>query len=560
MAAYSDDDLYKSLLELGVIDKDKLIAASEQARKDHKPLEDVLLDTDLLSDENLAQTISDLIKIPFIRLREVAIAPDVLKIIPQVVAKKQQIITFAFDEQGLKLAMADPTSQTILDFVAKKTGNKVTPYFATKRDIDNALLLYREDLQKSFDELLKEKVNQAAASSSDKEAPISEIVDLLINYAFGNRASDIHIEPEKDRSLVRFRIDGILHDVLEIPRDLHDQIVSRVKVASKLKTDEHLSAQDGKMQLQLPEEELDIRVSIVPTTKGEKVVMRLLSSTSRQFALSDLGMREGDLNRVKDGFNKPYGMVLSTGPTGSGKTTTIYAIVKIINTRDVNIATIEDPVEYEIEGVNQIQVNSKTNLTFASGLRSILRQDPNAIFVGEIRDNETADIAVNSATTGHLVLSTLHTNDAATTLPRLLDMGVEPYLVASTVNVIIGQRLVRKICEKCRFSVELDLEELGKNVTPTLLKKQFGEQKQVRVYKGKGCPVCHQSGYDGRVGIFEVLVMSPEVKELITSKATSDTIREKAVALGMTTMLEDGLEKVQQGITTIDEVLRATKE
>src|SRR3989344_330886 len=560
MAAYSDDDLYKSLLEFGVIDKDKLIAASEQARKDHKPLEDVLLDTDLLSDENLAQTISDLIKIPFIRLREVAIAPDVLKIIPQVVAKKQQIITFAFDEQGLKLAMADPTSQTILDFVAKKTGNKVTPYFATKRDIDNALLLYREDLQKSFDELLKEKVNQAAASSSDKEAPISEIVDLLINYAFGNRASDIHIEPEKDRSLVRFRIDGILHDVLEIPRDLHDQIVSRVKVASKLKTDEHLSAQDGKMQLQLPEEELDIRVSIVPTTKGEKVVMRLLSSTSRQFALSDLGMREGDLNRVKDGFNKPYGMVLSTGPTGSGKTTTIYAIVKIINTRDVNIATIEDPVEYEIEGVNQIQVNSKTNLTFASGLRSILRQDPNAIFVGEIRDNETADIAVNSATTGHLVLSTLHTNDAATTLPRLLDMGVEPYLVASTVNVIIGQRLVRKICEKCRFSVELDLEELGKNVTPTLLKKQFGEQKQVRVYKGKGCPVCHQSGYDGRVGIFEVLVMSPEVKELITSKATSDTIREKAVALGMTTMLEDGLEKVQQGITTIDEVLRATKE
>ena len=560
MAAYSDDDLYKSLLELGVIDKDKLIAASEQARKDHKPLEDVLLDTDLLSDENLAQTISDLIKIPFIRLREVAIAPDVLKIIPQVVAKKQQIITFAFDEQGLKLAMADPTSQTILDFVAKKTGNKVTPYFATKRDIDNALLLYREDLQKSFDELLKEKVNQAAASSSDKEAPISEIVDLLINYAFGNRASDIHIEPEKDRSLVRFRIDGILHDVLEIPRDLHDQIVSRVKVASKLKTDEHLSAQDGKMQLQLPEEELDIRVSIVPTTKGEKVVMRLLSSTSRQFALSDLGMREGDLNRVKDGFNKPYGMVLATGPTGSGKTTTIYAIVKIINTRDVNIATIEDPVEYEIEGVNQIQVNSKTNLTFASGLRSILRQDPNAIFVGEIRDNETADIAVNSATTGHLVLSTLHTNDAATTLPRLLDMGVEPYLVASTVNVIIGQRLVRKICEKCRFSVELDLEELGKNVTPTLLKKQFGEQKQVRVYKGKGCPVCHQSGYDGRVGIFEVLVMSPEVKELITSKATSDTIREKAVALGMTTMLEDGLEKVQQGITTIDEVLRATKE
>ena len=448
----------------------------------------------------------------------------------------------------------------MINFLKKKTGHEVSVNYATPLDIERAIALYNKDLRQSFDELLKEKVASAAKGGAGIEAPIREIVDLLIKYAYENRASDMHVEPEKTKSVIRFRIDGVLHDVLELPRDLHDQVVSRIKVASRLKTDEHFSAQDGKMQEKLPDEDLDIRVSVVPITNGEKAVLRLLSSRSRQFALSDLGISTRDMAKVRDGFSKPYGMVLATGPTGSGKTTTIYSILKILNTRSVNIATIEDPVEYEISGVNQIQVNPKTNLTFAAGLRSILRQDPNIIFVGEIRDSETAGIAVNSATTGHLVLSTLHTNDAATTLPRLLDMEIEPYLVASTVNVIIGQRLVRKICEKCRFSSEIDLVELEKHISKEVIKRVFGSQSRSSIYSGKGCPVCHKSGYVGRVGIFEVLVITNEIRDLIVAKADSDAIRTKAMELWMVSMLEDWLEKVQQGLTTLEEILRATKE
>ena len=347
---------------------------------------------------------------------------------------------------------------------------------------------------------------------------------------------------------------------MRLPIALHNQVVTRIKVAAKLRTDEHLSAQDGKMQVELSTEELDIRVSIVPVIYGEKVVTRLLSSRSRQFGLTDLGMSEGDLAKVRKGFLKPYGMVLSTGPTGSGKTTSIYSILKILNTKEVNIATIEDPVEYDIEGVNQIQVNPKTNLTFSSGLRAILRQDPNIIFVGEIRDEETADIAVNSAMTGHLVLSTLHTKDAGSSLPRLMDMGIEHFLVASTINVIIGQRLVRRICLKCRVSIDVPVASISENLPRDLVFKYFKGKKSIRIYKGKGCPVCHSTGHTGRIGIFEVLVLTSEIRELIMAKADADRIKQQAIKDGMMTMLEDGIRKVQKGVTTIEEILRATKE
>ncbi|MBI4033244.1 MAG: type II/IV secretion system protein, partial [Candidatus Blackburnbacteria bacterium] len=308
------------------------------------------------------------------------------------------------------------------------------------------------------------------------------------------------------------------------------------------------------------EENLDIRVSIVPIVEGEKAVLRLLSSRSRQFSLQDLGMSDKDLAKVRKGFSKPYGMLLSTGPTGSGKTTTIYAVLKIINTREKNIATIEDPVEYDIEGINQIQVNPKTNLTFANGLRSILRQDPDIIFVGEIRDEETASIAINSAMTGHLVLSTAHTNDAATALPRLIDMNIEPFLIASTVNTIIGQRLVRKVCDKCKISQTTTSEELAKHVPEEIVTKYFGKKKEVRVYRGKGCPICHSTGYIGRIGVFEVLEVSEAIRHLITERANADVIRQKAQEEGMTTMIDDGFDKVEGGITTVEEVLRATTE
>jgi type II secretory ATPase GspE/PulE/Tfp pilus assembly ATPase PilB-like protein len=313
------------------------------------------------------------------------------------------------------------------------------------------------------------------------------------------------------------------------------------------------------MRMRLEEEDLDLRVSILPIVEGEKVVLRLLASHFRQFSLVDLGMNERDLAKVQKAISKSFGMVLSTGPTGSGKTTSIYSLIKILNTREKNITTIEDPVEYRIKGINQIQVNAKTNLTFASGLRSILRQDPNVVFVGEIRDNETASIAVNAALTGHLVLSTLHTNDAATTLPRLTDMQIEPFLVASTVNVIIAQRLIRKICDMCKASLQVQKTELTKSIPDAIFVKHFGTSETITVYQGQGCKVCNKTGYLGRVGVFEVLEVTNAVRKLITEKRDADVIAQAAIAEGMNTMLDDGLEKIAKGVTTIAEVLRVTK-
>jgi type IV pilus assembly protein PilB len=554
---YDNQALYGALKELEVIpsaDLDKVLA---DIKVSGQPLGDALLKKDLIADENLGKVIADTIKVPFVNLAKEAIGDDLLIVVPEVLARKKKLIAFGRDNSGLKLAMTNPVDHELIDFIAKKTGENITVYFATDRDIENAMRFYQKEMQKTFNDLLAEQV-EVAGKSAAKEAPVSKIVDLLIEYAYQNKASDIHIEPEEKQSLVRFRMDGILHDVLRLPFDLHNQLVSRVKVLSKLRTDEHMSAQDGKLQVRLELEKLDIRVSIIPIVGGEKVVLRLLSSSSRQFSLNNLGMSEENIKKVKEGFLKPFGMVLSTGPTGSGKTTTIYSILKIINSREKNIATIEDPVEYDIEGLNQIQVNPKTNLTFADGLRSILRQDPDVIFVGEIRDFETAGIAVNAAMTGHLVLSTLHTNNASTTLPRLIDMKVEPFLVASTVNVIIGQRLIRRICEKCRYSTSVKFETLSKMFPANVLAKLVAEKGDLRIYQGKGCAVCHETGYVGRVGIFELLVMSNAIRQLITTKASAEQINQQAIREGMTTMLEDGLSKVKQGITTIDEVLRAT--
>ncbi|TSC85713.1 MAG: type IV pilus assembly protein PilB [Microgenomates group bacterium Gr01-1014_16] len=547
---FTNEQLYQAVLELGVVAKEDLESATKEAGEGK--LGEKLVEEDLVTDENLGKIGADLAGVPLVRLTGVEQpGEEILRIVPEVVARAQRAVVFAADKEAIKLAMNDPKNRELAEFVAKKTGEKVEVYYATPRDLEQALAWYKRDLQETFDQMLDKQV-KLAKSEADWEAPVAKMVDLLIEYAYGNRASDIHIEPEREEAAVRFRVDGILRDVLKLPKNMHDQVVTKIKVAAKLRTDERLSAQDGKMRAVVPGEELDIRVSVVPIIHGEKVVMRLLSAKSRQFGLADLGMSETDLEKVKAGFTKPFGMVLSTGPTGSGKTTTIYAILKILNQRNVNIATIEDPVEYDMEGVNQIQANPKTNLTFASGLRAILRQDPNIIFVGEIRDGETADIAVNSAMTGHLVLSTLHTNDAATTLPRLIDMKIEPFLVASTVNVILGQRLVRKICEKCRVSRE---------AKDSRFKIQDSIPMNIaRVYEGKGCAVCRQTGYAGRVGIFEVLEVSEKIKELIMNRADAGQIKKQAVNEGMKTMMEDGLDKVREGITTIEEVLRATRE
>lgn len=519
-------------------------------------LQDAAVEKDVISDENLGVLIANQLKFPFISLARVSIPDNVFNIVPERLARKYKVAAFAKDADGLKLAMADPTNNDILGMISKKTQLRVIPYYATERDIDNTLQSYRKDIQESFDELLR---GALGTPYSQEDAPIAKMVDMLITYAYRDKASDIHIEPEEKNLLVRFRIDGILHDVLYLDRKLQDRILTRIKILSRLRTDEHLSAQDGKMRLVVDDENLDLRVSIIPIAEGEKAVMRLLSSHFRQFSLLDLGMTEQDLKKVNSAINRSFGMILSTGPTGSGKTTSIYSILKILNTREKNITTIEDPIEYRIKGVNQIQVNVKTNLTFANGLRSILRQDPNIIFVGEIRDNETAGIAVNAALTGHLVVSTLHTNDAATALPRLIDMHVEPFLVASTVNVIIAQRLVRKICDSCKAEVMWARADLGKNIPEQTLTKYFGSQDSVRVYAGRGCKVCHQTGYKGRIGIFEVLEITEKIKKLITEKNDSDVILKQAILEGMTTMQEDGLSKVAKGSTTFEEVLRVTK-
>lgn len=549
-SAIDDKTLYQLLLSNQFLSEKDLKAAQLLSVRKKIDLQEALLEKDLISDENLGKIIADQMGMPFIALSKVAIPAEVLHIIPSQVALRHQAIIFGKDKEGVKVATANPKNKDFLGMISKKTGQKTVTFYTTPRDIKNTLSLYKKEIQKTFSELL----------NFPADAPVSEMVDNLVEYAYESKSSDIHIEPEEDGSLIRFRIDGILHDILKLPRSLHDQLITRIKVLSKLRTDEHLSAQDGKLQVKLEEEEVDVRVSIVPIVEGEKVVLRLLTSKYRQFGLTDLGMGAQDLEKVKQGFEKPFGMILSTGPTGSGKTTTIYAILKILNTREKNIATIEDPVEYDIEGINQIQVNPKTNLTFAEGLRSILRQDPDIIYVGEIRDEETADIAINSAMTGHLVLSTLHTNDAATALPRLIDMGVEPFLVASTVNIIIGQRLVRKICDKCRVSYTKSAEEVSKNFSPGLIKKYFSRSAEIRMFKGKGCAVCHTTGFMGRVGIFEVLEVSQAVKELITQKADSDVISGKGIKEGMTSMEDDGFRKVQLGITTAEEVLRVTRE
>lgn len=562
----SDTQLQQILGELNYLKPEDLQLAADRAASEHISLSDALLRSDLLSDQDLGKIVAYAINLPFVSLTQMTIPDEILKITPQDVAATHKAITFDMDEKGLKIATTLPDNTDLFGMLAKKAGvHDYRLFYATENDIEYATRLYRKQLQATFEGLLSTK------TKGQSDPPVAKIVDTLVEYAYMSGASDIHIEPMRAQSLVRFRIDGILHDAIRLPKTLHNQVITRIKVLARLRTDEHFSAQDGRMRLTFEDEDIDVRVSIVPIVSGEKCVMRLLSSHNRQFSLTDLGMREADLAKVRAGFSRPYGMVLSTGPTGSGKTTTMYAILKILNTREKNIATIEDPVEYEIEGVNQIQANTKTNLTFANGLRSILRQDPNIIYVGEIRDEETAGIAINSAMTGHLVLSTLHTNNAATTLPRLIDMNIEPFLVASTVNVIIAQRLVRKICDRCKVSFELIKEKEGwkgdekiaaqlASLNQQSIAKYLGGGKSIRVYQGKGCAVCHNTGYVGRVGVFEVLEVSPKVEELIVAKSNSEKIMQQALAEGMTIMLEDGLNKVQRGITTVEEVLRATRE
>ena len=558
--------LKKLLIDSEFLTREQFEKAEKKARRQKKDVDEVLVDDGLISDERLGLLIAQELNIDFVNLRKEDIKKEVINLVPEVVARKQHAIAFGRDKNTLKLAMADPYNLNLIKLIEKRTGNDVKPYYATLSDIEDAIKNYRIGIEKVFAEIIEENVRNVKESGVTAEEaaldmPIIKIVDTIIEYAYDNRSSDIHIEPYEEHVIIRFRVDGILHDVLELPKNLQDLIITRLKIMSKLRTDERRAAQDGRIDLRIRGDRLDIRVSIVPITDGEKVVMRLLSETMRRFNWEELGLSNSDFKKVQRAANRPYGMILATGPSGSGKTTTLYSVLKQLNKREVNIATIEDPVEYDIEGVNQIQVNPRTELTFAKGLRSILRQDPDIIMVGEIRDPDTAAIAVNAAMTGHLVLSTLHTNDAATTLPRFLEMGVEPFLIASTVNVAIGQRLVRKICSKCIQSEvlkdhELDLLKQEVDLSKMLKKENISS---VRLYRGKGCKTCNNSGYSGRVGIFEVLEMSEEIRQAIMRRSTNEEIKQIAIKNGMTTMIYDGIQKALQGQTTIEEVLRVSR-
>jgi type IV pilus assembly protein PilB len=507
----------------------------------------------------MGQALAEYYNVLFVNLEKEKIDERALFLVPELVARAQGVVAFAIDEDVLKLGMTNPSNLEIRHLIEKKTGHQVIPYFITDKDLESALKLYKGNLHDEFDDILQ-RMKDINLSREKRDKAIVEMVDVLLEYAYQNKASDVHLEPYRDVMTVRFRIDGVMHKVLELPKEFHNLILARIKILAKMRTDEHNAAQDGKLRFQSGKEKVDVRVSIVPIVEGENVVMRLLAARARQFDLTDLGFGRTYLNKVKDIIKKPHGMILVTGPTGSGKSTTLYAFLKILNKKEVHISTIEDPVEYDMEGVSQIQVNTKTNLTFAKGLRAIVRQDPDIIMVGEIRDSETAGIAVNSALTGHLVLSTLHTNDATTTLPRLIDMEIEPFLVSSTVNVIIAQRLVRKICERCRRSIYVDIKDLKGKMPERVLKKIMKNKKKIRAYHSEGCKSCNNTGYNGRVGIFEILEVSDKIRALVNRRASSDEILEAAVEEGMETMLEDGVHKVLNGITTFEEVLRVTRE
>jgi type IV pilus assembly protein PilB len=546
------------LLQANFLTAEQIKNAQEEAKTLNRTFEEILVEKELLKDEELGQIIGDIQGWNYVNLRKEEINEQLLKQVPEEFARGQQLIVLSQNDKGIKVAMNNPDDSPTFHLLQKKLRAPILPYFATRGDLLASFKFYRQEIKNKFDELIQAYAKESVLSSGQDSA-IIKITDSLLSYGYEKKASDIHIEPQAEYTSVRFRIDGVMHEIVTLPKKVHDLVIMRMKIMAKLRTDEHQTPQDGKIAFRFQNEPVDIRVSIVPTTKGENAVLRLLAEKTQHFVLEELGLSGKNYTILKNNIQKPWGMILATGPTGSGKTTSLYAILKILNTRDVHIATIEDPVEFNNEGITQIQVNPQAKLTFASGLRSLLRQDPNIVMVGEIRDEETAEIAVNAAMTGHLVLSTLHTNDAPTTLPRLLDMGIEPFLVASTVNVAVAQRLVRKICSRCIQSHETSKDELQGKLPASVIEQLMQGKEKIFLYKGKGCPVCHNTGYAGRLGVFEILEMNDDIRALIMQNASADAIRAKAIEKGMTTMFDDAMDKVRNGLTTVEEMLRVIK-
>ncbi len=557
------------LVSLGAIDQTRADQIKLAEVQSGSPQEEIIKKGKLVSEEKLIQAKSQLYNIPFVDLDSAPVAPAALASLPSEVAERFKVFPINLDtkEKILSLAMSDPLDLSAIEFIEQKTGTHIKPYAAIPDQIDDFIRTrYVTSLSQEVTAAMKDvtpvksEIESIEKSKGGfiREEKIAQIVSQILDFAINSRASDVHIEPEERSTRVRYRIDGILQEKLSIPRELHDSLVSRIKILSGMKIDEKRIPQDGRFNFKGSEAEVDLRISSLPTTWGEKIVMRLLKKTGGVPDLTELGLRGRGLKNLQDSILRPHGIIIICGPTGSGKTTTLYSVISKLNTSKVNIVTLEDPVEYKIHGVNQVQINPAAGLTFADGLRAFLRQDPNIILVGEIRDRETADLAIQASLTGHLVFSTLHTNDASGALPRLLDMGAEPYLLASSMTCIVAQRVARRIHDDCKEAYTPDpktLQEIQQELGPL-----WKPQGEVKFYRGKGCPDCGDSGYYGRVGIFEVLPVTEKTGKLILERASAAEIGRQGREEGMITLKQDGYLKVIEGITTVEEILRVAQE
>jgi len=572
------------LLDSGLVNETQIKKAEKEAEKTKEKLADVLVKLGIVKQEDVVRLQAYILGIPFVNLEEEAVSKEVLSVIPEPIARKHNIVAFRKNGKNLEVAMLDPGDLQTIEFIKKKAGLKILPRLTSAESLKNVLRQYQKSLEAEFGELIEKEAKVIAVPEEGQEEmakedlekaaedlPIVKIVDTLLKHAILQKASDIHIEPMEKEVLVRYRIDGILHDAMVLPVQVQAGIVARIKVLANLKLDEHRLPQDGRFKIETEEYKISFRVSILPVYNGEKIVMRLLPEDSKGLTLESLGFRGEALERIHQNIKKPNGMILVTGPTGSGKTTTLYTIMDILNTPLVNISTVEDPIEYRMPRINQTQVSPKIGLTFANGLRALVRQDPDIMMVGEIRDNETASLAVNAALTGHLVLSTLHTNSAAASFARLIDMKVEPFLIASTTNCVVAQRLIRLLQpeskEKYRLSPD-EIKSLSAQFNMDEILKVLRQEKaigpkddwgDIDFYRPKPSPTS-EDGYKGRIGVHEVMEMTETIKQMVVAMATAHQVEEQAKKEGMVTMLQEGFILAAKGLTSIEEILRVTKE
>lgn len=590
----SDDTLTKLLTSNNVATEEQLSSLREQAASGSHTLQEAVLGAKLITEAALTKLFAQYADLPYIEINPNDIPSDTLNRIPERIARQYNAVIFKIDEDGLiHLAMDDPDDVQAVSFIEKEIGENVKIYIAPHENILLCLENYRGDVNEELKEVIDVQreddgtAQQISEADIAENSPIAQTVNLLLEYAIRSQASDVHIEPREEYVQIRYRIDGVLQEVNRLPHNVLNALVSRIKILANLKIDEHRVPQDGRFKIKVAGKQYALRVSTLPITDGEKVVMRILDESNQAVTLQELGYWGHSLDIITQAITEPNGMILITGPTGSGKSTSLFSVLTMLNKPNVNISTVEDPVEYKIQGVNQTQTNPKAGMTFANGLRALLRQDPNIIMVGEIRDSETANLGIQAALTGHLVFSTLHTNNAATSLPRLLDMGIEPFLIASTVKAVVGQRLVRRLCMVCRQEYQPEQSEIDEIVKLFNLRQgqtfayihglvvsaqQQGvggetpvgttETTLTKLWHAnpEGCDECNHTGYRGRIGIYEVLGNSVPIQRMIMASATSNQIQDQAIAEGMVTMQSDGLVKALRGNTTLEEVLRVTKE